>query len=98
MREDHVYYLKIYSEELVINEYIIQEATLAADHLPEGFHQDRIIQTICSGSFKPYAMVQVNRLPMNLTFRLRNIYIGDLCEDSQKGPFSKSVQTIITFI
>ena len=80
---------------MVINESLIQEATLAEDDLPKGFPQDKIIQTICSGDFRPNAMVQVNRLPMTLNFRMRNIYTGDLCKEDT---FSKSVQTIITFL
>jgi hypothetical protein len=37
----------------VKNESVIQEATLACDELEEGFPQDRLVQTILSGNYKP---------------------------------------------
>jgi hypothetical protein len=45
-----MYYQLNYTEELVKNESVIQEATLAGDELEEGFPKDRFTQTILSGN------------------------------------------------
>ena len=90
-----VYYQLNYTEELAKNESVIQEATLAGDELEEGFPQDRFTQTILSGNHRPNSYVQVNRLPMKLEFRLKNIFTGELCPAFEND---KSVQTLVTYI
>jgi hypothetical protein len=44
--ENMMYYQLNYTEELVKNESVIQEATLAGDELEGGFPKDRFTQTI----------------------------------------------------
>jgi hypothetical protein len=83
------------TEELVKNESVIQEATLAGDELEEGFPKDRFTQTILSGNHRPNSYVQVHRLPMKLEFRLKNIFTDELCSAFEND---KSVQTIVTYI
>lgn len=95
--EENVYYETNYNEELVQNTSVIQEATLACDSLEEGFPQDRLSQTVLSGKHRPNKGVQVNRLPMQLQFRMCNIFTGDLCSNNEHSK-SKLVQTLITYI
>ena len=93
--ENMMYYQLNYTEELVKNESVIQEATLAGDELEEGFPKDRFTQTILSGNHRPTSYIQVNRLPMKLEFRLKNIFTGELCSAFEND---KSVQTLVTYI
>ena len=87
-----------YTGDLVKNESVVQEATLACDELEEGFPQDRLTQTHCSGNYRPNRTVQVNRLPMRLEIRLKNIFTGDLCSSFQNDKPEKSLQTLFTYI
>ena len=68
--------------------------------LEEGFPQDRLVQTLWSGNYRPNCQMQVNRLPMRLVFRLSNIYTGDLCSARTINSSCQSVktQTLLTYV